>query len=95
MAQAHSNKVAEKKLIGFTAEALREIDRRQRDGGVTMTEVIHEALLEKRRFNPFVQEGIRAYQRQHDCRREMAIEGLLSEAVAKRKRSEMVRREKR
>jgi len=85
MAHEHSSKVAEKKLIGFTAKALREIERRKKDNGVTMTEVIHEALLGRRRFNPYVEEGIQTYQQQHDCGREMAIEGLLSEAVAKRK----------
>ena len=79
-----AKKVAKKKLIGFTAAALKELQRRTQENHHTQTQVLHDALLGRdRRFNPHVESGIRAYQKLYDCTRHEAIEGLVSEALVR------------
>jgi len=77
---ASKNKVAKKKLFGFTSEALKELARRKREG-VTETQALHDALLGRTKFNPIVEEAISAFQQKYDCSRDKSIEGLIFEAV--------------
>lgn len=74
-------KVARKKLFGLSKEALKELERIKADTGGTETQALHDALLGRDRFNPHVEAGIKAYQDEHNCSRQSAIEAMLSEAI--------------
>ena len=79
-------KVAAKKLIGLTAEALLELERQAEERCITMTQVIHDALLQTvKHFDPHVESGIKAYQKRHHCSRLAALEGLLANAIKRLK----------
>jgi hypothetical protein len=82
MGKTSPKKVAKKKLIGFTREALDELERMKESSGQNQTEVLHDAIMGKTRFNEFVEAGIEEYQNAHKVSRQNAIESLLSKGLA-------------
>ncbi|MDB6027549.1 MAG: histidine kinase [Verrucomicrobiales bacterium] len=75
--------VAKKKLIGFSKEALAELKRKKNDAGsgATETSIIEDLILEREKFNPFVEDAIRLHQAKRGMSREEAIDFFLTKGV--------------
>lgn len=79
-------KVAAKKLIGFSQEALAELDRMKKRTRKTQTEIINDLLVGRDRFVPFVEDAICEMMTARNLSRNDAIHELLAEAVTVKKR---------
>ncbi len=75
-------KVAKKKLIGFTSDALSQLSLMKKQSGRNQTQIINDLLTGKSRFLPAIETLIQDYAARHDMSRNDAIQSLLLEAVA-------------
>lgn len=75
-------RVAKKKLIGFSAEALRELERRKTHSGKTQTRIINDLLLGGEKFSPRVEAAIAEKTQTQQITRHDAVNELLAEAIA-------------
>lgn len=84
MGKKRTKKVAEKKLIGLSHEALTTLNSMIEVSGKNQTEIINDLLTGKERFLPVVEEMVADHAKKHNLDRRDAIQSLLLEAIAVR-----------